>query len=59
MIPNRRFRGEDVTVSLLNRPNDGLLISDLGAITIWCRPFDVFFGTLDIPADRTTSLLVS
>jgi len=57
-IPNRRFSGEDVTVSLLSRPNDGLLISELGAITIWCQPFRVFFGTLDIPADRTTSLPV-
>ena len=59
-VPRRRFSGEDITVSLLNRPNDDLLVSDIESITIWCRRFNIFFGRLDnIPAELTNSLAVS
>ena len=60
VIPRRRFNGENVTVSLLSRPNDAsLLVSNLSSITIWCEPFLAFFGRLDnIPAELTTALTV-
>ena len=63
-IPRRRFgfnSRENFTVSLLSRPNDAsLLVSNLSSITIWCAPFNAFFGRLDnIPAALTTSLAVS
>ena len=62
-IPRRRFglRGrEDITISLLfNRPNADLLVSELSSITIWCEPFNAFFGRLDnIPAELTNGTLV-
>ena len=53
------FNGrEDFTISLLfNRPNIDLQVSELSRITVWCEPFDAFFGELNnIPA---TTLPVS
>ena len=61
-IPRRRFGfsgREDITISLLfNRPNADLLVSELSSITIWCEPFNAFFGRLDdIPAELTSGIL--
>ena len=55
-IPTGRrigFNGrEDFTISLLfNRPNIDLLVSEISRITVWCEPFNAFFGELNnIPA---------
>ena len=61
-IPERRFGfngREDITVSLLSRPNSNLLVSEISSISIWCRPFNVDFGRLsNIPAELTASLPV-
>ena len=61
-VPRRRIGlngREDFTISLLSRPNDpSLVVSDLSSITIWCEPFDAFFGRLDnIPAQLTNGIL--
>ena len=61
-IPERRFGfngREDITVSLLSRPNSNLLVSEISSISIWCQPFNVDFGRLsNIPANLTASLPV-
>ena len=49
----RSYSNEQLTVSLDNCPScrAGLTIRDLERFTIWCRVFDIFFTSLDIPAD--------
>ena len=47
-----RYTGQDITISLNDRPDPGddrLTINDIGTFTIWCQRFGVFFSVLEIP----------
>ena len=48
-----RYTGENITISLLDRPNENsrLTVADIGTFTIWCSQFGVFFSLLEIPND--------
>ena len=52
-VPERRYNSENVTISLLNGPETAanLNISNIQAFTIWCEPFELFFGSLILPAN--------
>ena len=47
-----RYTGQDITISLDDRPDPGdgrLTVNDIGTFTIWCQRFGVFFSVLEIP----------
>lgn len=44
-VPGSRLTDATITVDL----PQGTTACDIGAITIWCRRFQVFFGTIEIP----------
>ena len=49
---SQRYSGQNVTISLLDRPDDdgpSLTVSDIGYFSIWCSQFQVFFSLLEIP----------
>ena len=48
-VPQRRFRSENITLSLSANTNAHLKVSDIGTFTVWCQPFAVFFTRLDLP----------
>jgi len=54
-VPERRYNSENVTISLLNGPETAtnLNISNIQAFTIWCEPFELFFGSLMLPVNTS------
>ena len=59
-VPRRRFRSENITISLTVSQNTAhLSISDIQTFTIWCERFSVFFTRLDLPTDVEIAPVVS
>jgi len=57
-----RYTGQDITISLDDRPDRGdgrLTINDIGTFTIWCQRFGVFFSLIEIPKGLMLSSAVS
>ena len=49
---SQRYSGQNITISLLDRPDDdgpSLTVNDIGNFSIWCSRFQVFFSLLEIP----------
>ena len=44
-FPNRVHNGEDITATL----PEGTDVCDIGTLSVWCQPFNVVFGFVDVP----------
>lgn len=55
LFRNSRYSNVDFSVSL----PQGMDVCDIGILTVWCQPFDVVFGFVEIPRSKFVSIYFS